>query len=123
MTQKAMVVALLLMVGTVLVVARNEGATPGAGRVNTVSFTEPIRIGSSVIPAGTYKVLHVMEGQNHTMVFTSKTKGVPEVRVQCKMENLPTRASQDSIVYKRDGSGVAVLSRLIFRGDAYSHNF
>ena len=63
------------------------------------------------------------EDPPNVMVFTTKTKGVPEVRVGCKMENLPKRASQTSFVYNRDASGVAVLNRLIFGGDAYSHNF
>jgi hypothetical protein len=120
--RKALILGMLLLAGSVLLFAGNE-ATMGVGKINSVTFSQPMKIGTSVLPQGTYQVKHVMEGENHIMVFTGKTKGVPEVRVRCKMENLPARASQGSILYERDASGVAVLNRLVFRGDTYSHNF
>jgi hypothetical protein len=122
MTHKLLILALLLLAGSVLVFAGNEGIM-GVGKINTVTFNQPMKVGTSVLPEGTYRVVHVMEAENHIMVFTSKDKRVPEVRVRCKMENLPARAIQGSILYERDASGVAVLNRLVFRGDTYSHNF
>jgi len=122
MTRKALILAVLLLVGSALVFAGNE-STMGVGKVKTVTFSQPMKVGTSVLPVGTYTVAHVMEGANHIMVFSSKTKGVPQVRVQCTMKTLVSRAPQSSIMYDKDASGVAVLNGLIFKGDTYSHNF
>ena len=121
MTHKALILTLLLLVGTALAFAANDNM--GAGKIKTVTFDQPMKVGTSVLPVGTYKVQHVIEGEKHIMVFTTKTSGVPEVRVPCRMENLPTRASQALIIYRRDASGLAVLNGLVFQGDKYSHNF
>jgi len=120
--RRPLILIMLLLVGSALLFAANEGAM-GVGKINSITFTQPMKVGTSVLPQGTYKVQHVMEGENHIMVFTSKVKDIPEVRVRCQMKNLPSRASQGTILYEKDASGVAVLNQLVFRGDTYSHNF
>lgn len=122
MIRKAFILAMLMLLGSVMVFAGNDSAM-GVGKVNTVTFTQSMKVGTSVLPEGIYNVSHVMEGANHIMVFSSKIKGVPEVRVQCTMKSLVARAPQGSIMYEKDASGVAVLNGLIFKGDTYSHNF
>ncbi|MFZ0806516.1 MAG: hypothetical protein WAN03_10055 [Candidatus Sulfotelmatobacter sp.] len=48
--------------------------------VNRVTFVAPVRVGTALLPAGEYVVRHIMEGQEHIMVFQpARGKGL-EVR-------------------------------------------
>ncbi len=50
-----------------------------------VVLTQRTFVGNQILPAGTYKVTHVMEGAEHIMIFTQKSK---EFRVKCNLEPL-----------------------------------
>ncbi len=79
------------------------------------------RAGSVILPAGEYKVSHVMEGSEHVLVMQLKGKN-QTFRVACKMQPLPSKATQDEQHYTYEGQQ-AVLTGIVFKGDMYFHAF
>ena len=89
-----------------------------------VNFLENVRVADTVLPAGNYEIRHVMEGQNHIMVFRQVgTKKPIEVRAKCTLVPLPEKASRDEKIYTINASNGRVLQELVFRGDSSKHVF
>ena len=106
---------------TMLAVA---GSMPGVADVQKISFDAPIRIGDNLLPQGSYEVRHVMEGENHIMVFRDlNRKKAPEVRTKCTLVALGQKADQTQKVYTLNTKNEQVLQALIFRGDTAKHVF
>jgi acyl-CoA hydrolase len=90
---------------------------------NRVTFVAPIRIGTSVLPAGEYLVRHTMEGQEHIMVFQpTKGKGV-EVRAKCTLVPLTQKADRSTTSYQVNAANERVLQELVFQGETAKHVF
>jgi len=83
------------------------------------------KIGDTLVRAGDYKVLHLMEGDEHVMLF--KQLGVPAkkavvVKVKCTLKPLPEIARTNEQRYQLE-DGVQVLVMLQFKGDKAQHIF
>lgn len=87
-----------------------------------VKFDKNVKVGSVVLPAGQYKVSHVMEGSEHILVMAKQGKNQQTFRITCKMTQLASKATQDEQHYIYEGQQ-AVLTALIFRGDTVQHSF
>ena len=94
----------------------------GVGQTRSITFVTPVKIGSASLPAGNYRVEHVMEGENHVMVFQSLNKKEATARVNCQMIDLQKKAGETSQEYESQ-NGEKVLKALTFRGDTYKHQF
>lgn len=94
----------------------------GVGTTRNVSFDQAVRVQGQLLPAGDYLVEHVMEGQNHIMVFRRLPRKNPEFKFACNMVKLPSKAKQSSKVYDT-ASGKMVLKSITFAGDSYEHVF
>jgi hypothetical protein len=94
----------------------------GIREVNNVTFVAPVRVGTVVLPAGEYVVRHVMEQQDHVMVFKS-VQGKDEVKVKCTLVPLAKKADRNEEIYKVNASNERVLQELVFRGDTSKHVF
>ena len=100
------------------------GTMPGVADVQRISFTDPIRIGTTLVPQGNYEVRHVMEGENHIMVFKAlDQKKVPEVRIKCTLVPLAEKAKETQKIYTVNAAKEEVLQELVFRGDSAKHVF
>ena len=123
-SSKVLLVALLVVCVSGIVVAGNLNKFGVADQRN-VTFYDQVKIGDTVVPAGDYKVLHTMEGDNHIMVFqqqnVSKNKQAT-VKIQCTLKPLDKPASQNLIGYKTEGT-VHALNYLQFKGDQAIHQF
>ncbi len=117
--KKIAAVAIIMMF--ILGVAFAADATFGVGKTRNITFNNDIKVGDKVLPAGEYKVLHLMEGNEHSLVFKSATN-VEKVRVKCTMVDLGKKAPDTLSEYKTVGNE-RVLTGLIFRGDTYKHAF
>ncbi len=94
----------------------------GVGETRNITFVTPVKIGNASLPAGNYKVEHVMEGENHVMVFQSLNKKEATARVNCQMIQLQTKARETTQEYDSQ-NGEKVLKAITFRGDTYKHQF
>lgn len=123
MTKKIAVIAIIAMLiaGVAAFAVDNNNAAFGVGKTRNVTFNNDVKVGDIVLTAGEYKVLHLMEGSEHTLVFKSATN-VEKVRVKCSMVQLAKKATDNTTEYKKVGNE-QVLTALTFRGDTYKHTF
>jgi hypothetical protein len=87
-----------------------------------LKLDKAVKAGTLVLPAGQYKVSHVMDGNEHILVMALQGKNGQTFRVPCKMEPLQNKATQDEQHYKYEGQQ-AILTGIVFRGDMYFHAF
>ncbi len=113
----ALAIIMLFVVGVVFA----ADTTFGAGKTRNITFNSDLKIGDKVLAAGEYKVLHLMEGNEHTLVFKSLTN-VEKVRIKCNMIQLEKKADETFSEYKTVGSD-RVLTAIVFRGDNFKHTF
>jgi hypothetical protein len=96
------------------------------GTANTyqVSFAEKVRIADTLVPQGNYEIRHVMEGENHIMVFRQVGVRKPiEVRAKCTLIALPQAAKDSQKIYIVNAANELVLHEMIFKGDRAKHVF
>jgi hypothetical protein len=107
---------LLTLLGLSVMLCAQDPAGFKAKR--TVFLSEQSKVGTQVLPAGEYKLTHIMEGAEHIMVFK---QGKQEYRVKCNMEPLNAKADQTQFWYESDSSGQRVLQAMVFQGDTVRH--
>jgi hypothetical protein len=89
-----------------------------------VTFAEPFRVADTLLPKGEYEIRHVMEGEDHIMVFHQlRTKKPVEVRAKCTLVPLEAKATNDQKIFTVDAANEHVLQELIFAGDKAKHVF
>lgn len=118
----ALVALCVLGVSLLLQAGQNK---MGVADTRQLKFESPMRIGNTLLPAGEYKVLHTMEGDNHIMVFRQlNAKQTPvEVRVKCSLVPLAAKADQTQQIFVLNSAKERVLHELVFRGDTAKHVF
>ncbi len=117
----AAILTFLFLVSLFAVAGQNS---TGVADVYRVNFTEKTRVADTVLPKGNYEVRHVMEGENHIMVFHQLgTRKPVEVRAKCSLVPLDVKASQDEKIYTLNAANERVLNELIFKGEKAKHVF
>jgi acyl-CoA hydrolase len=116
------VIALLVMA---LVAIATAGQNKfGVADLQKINFLDPIRVGDTVLPQGSYEVRHVMEGDTHIMLFKQLGVNKPaEARVKCTLVQLGAKADQTQKIYAVNSNNERVLRELIFKGDLAKHVF
>ena len=122
MNSSKAVAAILLLLASLAAVGANTPKNMGVGQTRNITFVGPVKVGGAVLPAGNYRVEHVMEGENHVMVFENLGKKEAAARVNCQMIELQNKAAESSQEYETQ-DGAKVLKALTFRGDTYKHQF
>ena len=96
----------------------------GVADLRKVTFSAPTRVGDVLLPKGEYEVRHVMEADNHIMVFKQlNTNKTVEARTKCNLVPLKEKAGRDELAYGVNAAGERVLQRLQFKGDSAEHVF
>jgi len=116
MRKLALLLLVVFAVGLVFAADQNNF---GVNRTKQVTFSEQALVGDQVLPAGQYRVTHVMQNSEHIMVFK---KGTKEFRIKCDMKPLEAKANRTQFFYM-DESGKKVLKSLVFEGDSFEHVF
>ncbi len=116
-------IAVLLLVG-MAGLAMAELNKFGVADTQKVTFNDPMKVGSVVLPKGEYKVQHTMEGSDHIMIFTQERVSKPaEARVKCQLVPLEGKAKRTQLLYNTDASNTRVLQEVVFSGDKAKHVF
>jgi hypothetical protein len=111
----------VLLLGVIALAGQNPMGISDLYRVN---FTEKVRVADTVLPSGNYEIRHVMEGQDHIMVFHQiGVRKAAEVRAKCTLVPLAKKASDDQKIYELNATNERVLHELIFKGDLAKHVF
>ena len=122
--QSSKIVVLALISVLALAVLATAGNKFGVADLRSINFTGNVRIGDVLLPQGEYEVRHVMEGENHVMVFHKLGVGKPmEARVKCTLIPLPQKADQTQKSYEINAANEQVLHEIVFRGDTAKHVF
>ena len=96
----------------------------GVADVRKVTLTAPTRVGDVLLPQGDYEVRHMMEAENHIMVFQQLGASKPaQARVKCNLVALKEKADQTQVIYESNGANERVLRTLRFKGDLAEHVF
>ena len=122
MRQRIIVAALITF--SAVFAAASDLNQYGVAAEREVSFRSPVVVGSTLLPAGEYKVIHTMQGSDHLMLFRSlKTKQpTAPVLVPCVLRSLDA-AAPETIVATRNEGGRRFLTSLQFKGDLAVHVF
>jgi hypothetical protein len=116
-------VILVCVVGFTLFATASQNEL-GVADTSKVTFTEPTRVGDTLLPAGDYEVLHSMKGSQHIMTFRQLYTGHPAgVQVQCQLVPLSKKAERTEQVFVLSASNQRVLQSLTFKGDLAQHQF
>jgi hypothetical protein len=101
-------------------------AMPKIAEHQKITFNKPMLLGTTELPAGTYSVLHQMQGNDHYMIFQQtdvrKDKAV-EVKVKCNLVPLEGKAKRSEQKYTMNAKNQNVLIELTFQGDEAKHVF
>ena len=101
--------------------SQNELGVADSGKV---TFTEPMRVGDTLLPNGDYEVLHSMNGSQHIMTFKQLNTGHPaEFKCSANWFRCRKRRSVRSTCYVLNASNERVLQSLTFKGDSAQHVF
>jgi hypothetical protein len=119
---KWIVVTLVCVLG-VSVLASAGTNTMGVADQQKITFTGTVRIGDALLPKGDYEIRHVMEGDNHIMVFHLLNSKAQDVRVKCALQPLGQKADQTQKIYTVNSANEQVMQAIIFRGDTAKHVF
>ena len=96
----------------------------GVADVRKITFSSSMPVGNAVLPQGDYEVRHVMEADNHIMVFKQLGTHKPaEARVACKLVPLKAKAERDQLICVINAANEKVLQSLRFSGDLAEHVF
>jgi len=116
-----LIVLICAFMSTLAVAGQNS---MGISDTYRVSFAQPVRIADTVLPEGNYEIRHVMEGDNHIMVFHQLgVKKPAEVRAKCTLVPLSEKAKDSQKLYVQNAKNEWVLQELIFKGDRAKHVF
>lgn len=114
----------VLALMTIAAMAMAELNQFGVADIQKVTFNDPMKIGQVVLPKGEYKVQHVMEGENHIMIFTQQKVANPaEARVKCQLVKLESKAERTQLLYTQDANNARILQEIVFRGETAKHVF
>src|SRR5580765_12326 len=95
----------------------------GVADVRKVNLSAPTRVGDVLLPQGQYEVRHLMEADNHIMVFKQIGGKSAEARVKCSLTPLKQKVDRDQVVYTVNAANERVLQTLRFSGDSAEHGF
>ncbi len=118
MSQGLKVLAILAVVA--IAISALAADVPGVGRTYDLTVVNPVKVGSTTLQAGDYRVKHVMEGDKHIMVF--KLDGKEVVRVNCTMQPVEKRA-ENTMQEVTTANGGRVLTAVTFAGEKVKHVF
>ncbi len=114
-------VALLIGFGFVtaaLVAQTHDNLTEKTAK-DSITLTDNLKIGSTVLGPGEYRV--VCDAK--TVTFTRKSDKVTSLEVPCKGTTLAVKSETTVMHTSLDRSGVRVLDKLHLRGSNVEHTF
>lgn len=113
----AVLIALVLtLLGSIVAIDNPMGiATKQA-----ISFSEPTVVAGTLLPVGSYKVTHEMQGETHIMIF-KRADGSVAVKTTCKLVPLTEKAPVSTQVFKNNANNQRVLIGMTFAGDKATH--
>lgn len=148
--QKFVTTALLALVSgafAVAVSAQHGGMTHGGnttaaarhdemtrlGKKGELPISSPTRVGDVLLEPGTYRVQHLVEGDDHFVVFSKlphprpgyqhSGEGKEVARVKCRLEPLGEKAKHSGMRFGTNAAGEATVEEVHMKGEDVRHVF
>ncbi len=115
-----LIALMIILVFGVTVLMQAKDNSMGVANKQNITFSGPTVVGGTLLPAGSYTVLHEMQGSEHIMVFKQQG-GKMEAKAKCNLVPLPEKASQTEQRYTENAKNEHVLVEMTFRGDTAKH--
>jgi len=102
------------------------------GKKGDISFTSAVRVGAVVLKRGEYYLQHVIEGEDHVIVFRKKVRlrtdltpspGKEVARVICKLTPLGETAKHTGFRYGLNAAGEKTIEEIHVQGENVKHVF
>ena len=111
-----------------------HGDTLSANKKGMVRFSSKVRVGDVMLKSGMYHVQHVIEGNDHVIVFKPVTmpggyreygmrEGREVVRLKCQIEPVSKSVRNTKIQLGRNASGERVIEAIQVAGEKVKHTF
>lgn len=127
---KGALLALLLGALSVPLLAQeqNQGMV-SLGKKGEIVFDSSVRVGDQLLKEGTYQIQHVMEGQDHVIVFRRMSRdyyrqliaGKEVLRVKCRVEPLGEKAKHGGMRFGTNAAGEKTVEEVHVRGENVKH--
>lgn len=101
-----------------------EDETLRIGRNGEATFTQVMKIGDQTLSPGDYRFQHRVDGHDHHVQFTSRTRGQTENahEVMCRVEPLGHKAKYTAITSRPEGDARRII-RIEVGGENVAHVF
>ena len=97
-----------------------DTSSPRTGKTWSITFFGSTKVGTTMLPAGDYKAQHLVDGDNHVLVFKD-TDNKERARVNCTIEQLGSKADKTAYETDKNDAGEKVFQSVVFGGDRYKH--
>lgn len=93
------------------------------GKSGEMTLSQPTKIGEVLLPPGSYRFVHRVEGGDHFVKFTQTSRAGRDFgEIKCQIEPLPAKVKQTSIATIDDG-GTRRITRIEVAGENVAHVF
>jgi hypothetical protein len=127
------VMAASILLGTALAPAAADKLGPGKVESKAeIWLSSKTRFSGFALPAGQYQIQHRVDGSEHSMSFiqlragtsmqSANTHKLMPVRVRCRLEPLPAKASRTAFYSVAEGDA-SRARRLGIKGESMAHVF
>jgi hypothetical protein len=104
------------------------------GKKGVIPFDTPVRVGDTLLKPGSYQIQHVMEGQDHVIVFKKMLDPSPgygpatasekeTTRMKCRVEPLGEKAKYGLIRFGKNAAGEKTVEEVQILGENVKHVF
>ena len=114
------ILVFVLLVTIAVGVFAADASSPRAGKTWSITFLDSTKVGTTMLPKGTYKAQHLADGDNHVLVFKDASNK-ERARVPCTSEQLSSKAAETEYDTGKNDAGENVLQSVVFAGDRYKH--
>lgn len=103
------------------------------GKKGEIAFDSPVRIGDVLLKAGTYRIQHIREGDDHVIVFRKiyqtglgyvrSESSKDSAKVKCRIEPLGEKAKHDGLRFGTNAAGEKTVEEVHVKGENVKHLF
>lgn len=120
MNRVAKILVFVLLVTIAAGVFAADASSPRAGKTWNITFYDSTKVATTVLPKGSYKAQHLLDGSNHVLVFKDEANK-ERARLTCTIEQLGSKAVETVYDTDKNDAGENVLQWVVFAGDRYKH--
>jgi hypothetical protein len=92
------------------------------GKTGEMSFAQETKIGDLLLPAGEYRFVHRVQGEDHFVHFTQVKNNRDFGEVKCQLEPLVQKADHTAVYVNTEG-GARRIMRIEVAGENVAHVF